>query len=66
MGPASAACPLTLALTAEELEVLAFFLKRAGYSTYRAHAQTEDEGYAMFAAAEKLRQALTEVGFNPR
>lgn len=66
MEPTHSVCVLNLALTAEEWELIALFLKRAGYYTYRTYAQTDDDGHAMFAAAENLRRALSQVGFNLR
>ncbi|APW47583.1 DUF7706 family protein [Rhodoferax antarcticus] len=45
---------------------LAQFLKRAGYSDYRALAASEQEAYAMLHAGECLRAALAEQGIAPR
>ena len=45
---------------------LAEFLKRAGYSDYRALAVNEQEAYAMRDAGEKVRAALADQGIAPR
>jgi hypothetical protein len=42
------------------------FLKRAGVSDYRRLAENEAEGYAMFYAAEAVREALMQAGCMPR
>jgi hypothetical protein len=53
-------------LPENEAWALAEFLKRASFSDYRALAASEDEAYAMFDAAEKVRRALAERGIEPR
>ena len=64
--PPTAPWILDLGLTPDEAMILATFLKRAGYSTYRTHAQGEHEAYVMFDAAEKFRRALACAGYDPR
>jgi len=64
-----AATPLVainLELCDDGANVLAHFLKRAGYTTYRLHARDDDEAYATFVAAEHLRRALAAAGYDPR
>jgi hypothetical protein len=55
-----------LTLPADEAWALAQFLKRAGYSDYRALAVSDDEAHAMHEAGETLRRALAEQGYAPR
>jgi len=62
----SAAVTLHLTLPAGEAWALAEFVKRAGYSDYRALAVDADEATAMQDAAERLRIALAEAGYAPR
>lgn len=59
---------LNLEMDLDETLASAFaqFLKRAGYSDYRALAANEQEAYDMQEAAEKLRTALAERGIAPR
>jgi len=57
---------LTFEILEDEAHLIAIFLRRAGYTTYRLYAQNDDEGYSMFAAAETLRRALLAAGFDPR
>lgn len=57
---------LAVELTAAEAWNLAQFLKRVGFSDFRAHAQADDEAYAMRDAADRVRAALTEAGYAPR
>jgi hypothetical protein len=45
---------------------LAQFLKRASFSDFRAKAQTDDEARTMQSAAEKIADALRDVGYAPR
>jgi hypothetical protein len=55
-----------LELSDDDAHLIAVFLRRAGFSTYRAHARNDDEAYAMFSAAESLRRAVCAAGFDPR
>jgi hypothetical protein len=57
---------VTLDLTAAEAWSLAQFLKRVGFSEFRANAQDDDEAYAMQRAAERMQAALAEAGYAPR
>jgi GTP cyclohydrolase II len=59
---------LNLALEAEEDDLWQFaqFLKRVGFTEFRALARNDEEAYQMQAAGEKLRAVLAEKGFGPR
>lgn len=57
---------ISFELPEDEAEALAQFLKRAGFSEYRALSVNDEEAYNMRAAADKVQKALAEVGFNPR
>ncbi len=45
---------------------LAQFLKRVGFSDFRAKAQTDAEAYAMQYAAEQVTEALARAGYEAR
>ena len=49
-----------------EAWAVAQFLKRSGFTDYRRFAQTDAEAYAMRDGAERIRDALAEVGIAPR
>lgn len=53
-------------LTKSEAEAFSQFLKRAGFSEYRQCAIDDDEAYLMRDAADRIRDALAEMGFAPR
>ena len=57
---------ITLNLTESEAIALAQFLKRSGFSDYRARATSDDEAYTMQMAAAKVREALVVKGVSPR
>lgn len=57
---------LDVELTDAEAWNLAQFLKRVGFSDFRANAQDDAEAYAMRDAAERVRRALAEAGYSPR
>lgn len=57
---------LELELADELAWAFAEFLKRAGYSDYRALAANEQEAFDMQEAGEKVRAALAEKGIAPR
>lgn len=57
---------LSLELTDDQAWNLAQFLKRAGFSDFRANAQDDAEAYAMRDAADRVRVALADVGYAPR
>lgn len=57
---------IVMELNDDLAHALAEFLKRAGYSDYRALAACDEEAYDMQAAAEKVRAALAELGCAPR
>ena len=53
-------------LSDEQAWALAQWLKRAGYSDWRALAASEQEARQMQDAARQLRQELTFQGYEPR
>jgi len=53
-------------LSDEQAWALAQLLKRLGYSDCRGLAQDDNEAWLMMVAAERVRQALAEVGYAPR
>lgn len=57
---------LILELLPDEAWALAQFVKRAGYSDFRALAADDAEAWAMRDAAERLRRALADQGSAPR
>jgi hypothetical protein len=57
---------VTVSLSAQQAEAWAQFLKRVGYSDYRALAASEAETWAMLDAGNQIRQALATQGFAPR
>jgi hypothetical protein len=62
----SDAVTLNLTLSAQEAWALAEFVKRAGYSDYRALAVDAEEAHDMQDAAERLRTALADASYAPR
>jgi hypothetical protein len=56
----------TVLMTEAEAWELAQFLKRAGFSDFRSKTRTDDEAYTMQSAAEKVADALRDVGYAPR
>ena len=63
---ASPGVTIAVDLSAGEAWDLAQFLKRVGFTEFRANAGDNDEAYRMIGAAEKVRQALVEGGYAPR
>lgn len=57
---------LPVRLADDEALALAQFLKRAGFSQFRAMAVSDDEAYLMVYAASQVARALADVGFSPR
>ncbi len=57
---------INLELTEQDAEVFSEFLKRMGFSDYRAKSKTTEEAYIMQEAGEKIRKAFAEFGFLPR
>jgi hypothetical protein len=57
---------LFIELTEQEAWDYAQFLKRVGFSEFRANAQDDDEAYRMLAVSAKIRQAINDLGINPR
>lgn len=53
-------------LSDEQAWALAQLLKRLGYTDCRGLAQDDNEAWLMMVAAERVRQALAEVGYAPR
>ena len=45
---------------------LAQFVKRVGWSEFRANAVNDAEVYEIRAAVDALQRALVEAGFSPR
>lgn len=60
--------PVQLALELPEHQALALaqFMKRVGWSEWRANAVDDDEARVMRAACEALREVLAAAGFAPR
>lgn len=56
----------THGLTGEQAWQFAQFLKRASLSDYRRLAASDSEAQDMQEAGEKIRAALSEVGYSPR
>ena len=57
---------ITATLTDEQAWNLAQFLKRVCFSDFRNNAQDDDEAYSMIDAAERVRRALADAGYDPR
>ena len=56
----------SIELTEDQAWALAQYLKRIGYTSYRAHAQSDTEAWQMSDAGDVLRIALANAGVNPR
>lgn len=56
----------TVELTDAEALAYAQFLKRSGFSDYKAASESEEQAYQMRDAASKVREALAAAGFAPR
>ncbi len=65
-GEAGRDVHVSLYLSDAEAWNLAQFLKRVGFSDFRANAQDDDEAYAMRDAADLVRRSLSEAGYAPR
>jgi len=57
---------LSIELTEQEAWDYAQFLKRVGLAEFRTNAQDDEEAYRMIAVSEKIRQAINDLGINPR
>jgi hypothetical protein len=57
---------LDVALTEDQAEQLAQFLKRVGFSDFRSLATSDADAYLMRDAADRVRVALRDAGFAPR
>lgn len=61
-GPIS----IVVELSPDQAWAFAQFVKRAGYSGYRALAADDAEAWDMQAAGTAIRDALAEQGYSPR
>ena len=57
---------VSMALTEDEALALAQFVKRVGWSEFRANAVNDDEATLIRSAVDVLQKALTDVGYAPR
>ncbi len=57
---------IELRLAEGQAEALAQFVKRVGWSEFRANAVDDDEAREIRAAVDALQRALAEAGFAPR
>lgn len=57
---------IELELTDDEAAALAQFLKRSGFTDYKAKAESEADAYLMRDAGDKVREALAGAGYAPR
>lgn len=57
---------LKIEITSEEAEAYAQTLKRTGYSDYIANAKSEIQAVRAHRAGLKIRQALSDAGFDAR
>lgn len=57
---------ITVTLTTSQAEAYSQFLKRVGFTDYKANAVDKAEAYDMVDAGEVLRTALAEAGYSPR
>jgi hypothetical protein len=57
---------ITLELSDAQAWSLAQFVKRVGWSEFRANAQDNDEAYEIRDAVDQLQKCLNEAGFAPR
>lgn len=55
-----------LQLSEEHALALAQFVKRVGWSEFRANAVDDAEAYKIRAAIDAVQKALAETGFAPR
>jgi len=53
-------------LNEEDAWCFAEVLKRAGIDDYKRLSRTEEEAYQAMSAADKIREALSQSGVNPR
>ena len=53
-------------LSDEQAWAIAQWLKRAGFSQWRALAASDEEAWAMQDAAQQLRDELSFQGYEPR
>lgn len=57
---------VTVELRESQALALAQFLKRVGFGEVRINAVDDDEAYRIMDSLNRAREALAEVGFNPR
>lgn len=53
-------------MTDSQARALAQFVKRVGWSEMRGCAVDDEEAYLIRAALNTVREALLELGYNPR
>ena len=56
----------TVQLTEDQAMHVAEFLKRCGWTEWRACAVDDVEAYGIREGLEQVRRALRDAGFNPR
>ena len=57
---------IELHLVEAQALALAQFVKRVGWSEFRANAADDEEAYEIRAAIDALQKALADAGFSPR
>ena len=57
---------ITLEITEDQAWDFSQYLKRIGYSEYRASAASEEEAYRMVDAGNAVRDAFARAGIVPR
>ena len=57
---------LNLEINEEQAMALAQFVKRVGFSEFKANAVDENETYLIRDAVSKLQDALAQEGYAPR
>jgi dissimilatory sulfite reductase (desulfoviridin) alpha/beta subunit len=57
---------VSMALTDDQALALAQFVKRVGWSEFRANAVDDNEAATIRSAVDALQKALVEAGYAPR
>jgi len=57
---------LNISLDEKHAWALAQFLKRVGFSDIRNCAKSDDEAYLIQTSFSEIREALNDIGINPR
>lgn len=57
---------LILETSEAELEALAQFVKRIGWTDIRQNAANDEEAQLMRAGLDRIRSALADLGYEPR